>query len=363
MRFGGTLFDRVGAFSEPELLDRLVDVRLGLAAVLAREDVRSAHGGDPVGLAAAVAGALRRVVDEYRAQNRPAPPAHVVAFFAVRQVVERPDLGQLAPSATDGAALEPILLDAADEALEAAGAYDRRMMRVDAPTIRAEARRGFAGAFDGLRPDPRWADLLADALSAALGPDERGARVRRLVAAREYWLARERELRPPGQPQATLRMEWLWNEGQLEIAERLARHGLERDPGNARWLDLLGGVLTKQGRSTEGRQVLRRVIRAEPQLLSSRIRLSNDLITRGEKDKALPLLSRGLRLSGYAPEAAAALIQLGWLRIERREVDIARSVLRTALRRLDRAPRTPYNDALRKQARTLLERAGRSSRD
>jgi len=361
-RFGGTLLTRVRAFSEPELPNRLADVRLRIAAVLAREDFRSLHGGDPVGLAAEVAGALRRVADEYRAQNRPVPPAHVVAFFAVRHVVERADLRQLAPSATDGAALEPILLDAADEALEAAGGYDRGEMRVDADTVRTEARKEFAGSLGGLEPDPRWANVLADALLAALGPDERGERVRRLVAATERWLARERELRPPGQPQATLRMEWLWNEGHPEIAERLARHGLERDPGKARWLDLLGGVLIAQGRSTEGREILHRVIRAEPQLLRSRLRLSDDLITRGEKDEALVLMSRGLRISGYDHAVPAALVQLAWLRIERREVDIARSVLRTALRRLDRTPPTPYNDALRKQAEMLLERVERSSR-
>jgi tetratricopeptide (TPR) repeat protein len=349
----------MGAFSEPELLDRLVDVRLGLAAVLAREDVRSVHGGDPVGLAAEVAGALRRVVDEHQAQNRPVPPAYVVAFFAVRYVVDRPGLGQ---PATDRAALEPILLDAVDEALEAAGAYDQGDMRVDADTVRTEVRKGFAGSFDRFAPDPRWGDLLADALVAAIGPDTRSGRVRRLVAAKKCWLARERELRPPGQPQATLRMEWLWKAGHLEIAERLARHGLESDPGKARWLDLLGGVLIKQGRSTEGREVLRRVIRAEPHLLRSRIRLSNDLITRGERDEALAVLSRGLRLSGYADEAAAALIQLGWLRIERREAGIARTVLRTALRRLAKARPTPHNDKLRKQAKMLLERAERSFR-
>jgi tetratricopeptide (TPR) repeat protein len=228
---------------------------------------------------------------------------------------------------------------------------------VDAAELRASARRAFDGTL-GRRAGPdadRWADRLADALLEVLGTGPASRRWRSLLAARNRWEERWRAFRPPGEPEALVRVGRIFEAGDLVRADRLARLWASRLPDDPRWLDILGAVTLAEDRREEGRAFLREAIRLDPHLLMSRIRLANDLIATGGMPEAEALLERGLRLAGLRLWAPSALFQLAWIRVRRGETASARAVLERTVRLLDRMPATPENRSLRPRVRSLLD--------
>jgi len=165
-----------------------------------------------------------------------------------------------------------------------------------------------------------------------------------------------------GEDEAYLRTQWLWTpQGDLARAESYARYWVLRLPDDARWLDLLGGILLARGRKAEGRELIERAIEADPRMLLPRIRLANELIADGELERAERLLARGLRRSGLWPRVPSALFQLAWVLNEQGEADRSASAVRCCLDHLAAAPGTPANEALRERAEALLRQTTRRS--
>ena len=148
----------------------------------------------------------------------------------------------------------------------------------------------------------------------------------------------------------TLAGEGLGNLGHLEEAEQCFRKALDSDPCYHRARFGLALAWLAQGSAVEAIELMRDILRAQPELAPVWLQLGGALITTGGYEQAETALRRHLELS---PDNATSLTWLGAARQFQGDFDAAETLYRAAL---DRAPDSP--DA-RANLGKLLQATGR----
>ncbi|MCG6871441.1 MAG: tetratricopeptide repeat protein [Gammaproteobacteria bacterium] len=114
--------------------------------------------------------------------------------------------------------------------------------------------------------------------------------------------------RQPGHAQA---LHMLGNldlrEGKLENAERLIRQAAEKDPNDAATHNSLGNVLRARGRSVDAEAAYRQAIGLDPEFGVAHGQLGQLLADRGALEEAEPVLRRALALDSSLDDALHAL--------------------------------------------------------